>query len=82
MAATLICYGLYVFDFQKQAGDDSQILILTLPVAVFGVFRYHHVAETTGMGDKPEEVLLRDRPIQLCALIFALVAVTALYLGV
>jgi len=82
MAATLICYGLYVFDFQKQAGGDSQILILTLPVAVFGVFRYHHVAETSGMGDKPEEVLLRDRPIQLCALIFALVAVTALYLGV
>ena len=82
MAATLICYGLYVFDFQKQTGTDSQILILTLPVAVFGVFRYHHVAETTGMGDKPEEVLLRDRPIQLCALAFALVSVTALYLGV
>jgi 4-hydroxybenzoate polyprenyltransferase len=82
MAATLICYGLYVFDFQKQASSDSQILILTLPIAVFGVFRYHHVAETTGMGDKPEEVLLRDRPIQLCALAFALVAVAALYLGV
>jgi hypothetical protein len=55
---------------------------LTFPVAVFGVFRYHHLAETTGMGDKPEEVLLRDRPIQLCALAFALVSVTALYLGV
>lgn len=81
MAATLICYGLYVFDFQKQAGGDSEILILTLPVAVFGVFRYHHLAETTGMGDKPEEVLLRDRPIQVCALVFALVAVMALYLG-
>ena len=82
MAATLICYGLYVFDFQKQAGTDSQLLILTLPVAVFGVFRYHHLAETTGMGDKPEEVLLRDRPIQLSATAFALVAVAALYLGV
>jgi len=81
MAASLICYGLYVFDFQKQAAGDSQALILTLPIAVFGVFRYHHVAETTGMGDKPEEVLLRDRPIQLCALLFALVAVTTLYLG-
>jgi 4-hydroxybenzoate polyprenyltransferase len=82
MAATLICYGLYVLDFQKQAGSDSRLLMLTVPVVIYGVFRYHHLAETTGMGDKPEEVLLRDRPIQLCALAFALVAVTALYLGV
>jgi 4-hydroxybenzoate polyprenyltransferase len=82
MAATLICYGLYVLDFQKQAGSDSRLLMLTFPVVVFGVFRYHHLAETTGMGDKPEEVLLRDRPIQLSATAFALVAVTALYLGV
>jgi 4-hydroxybenzoate polyprenyltransferase len=81
MAATLICYGLYILDFQRQAGTDSRLLTLTFPIVVFGVFRYHHLAETTGMGDKPEEVLLRDRPIQLCALGFALVAATALYLG-
>lgn len=82
MAATLICYGLYILDFQRQAGTDSRLLTLTFPIVVFGVFRYHHLAETTGMGDRPEEVLLRDRPIQLCALGFAVVAVTALYLGV
>lgn len=82
MAATLICYGLYVLDFQKQADSDSRLLMLTFPVVVFGVFRYHHLAETTDLGDKPEEVLLRDRPIQLSATAFALVAVTALYLGV
>jgi 4-hydroxybenzoate polyprenyltransferase len=82
MAATLICYGLYVLDFQKQADSDSRLLMLTFPVVVFGVFRYHHLAETTDLGDKPEEVLLRDRPIQLSAIAFALVAVTALYLGV
>jgi 4-hydroxybenzoate polyprenyltransferase len=81
MAATLICYGLYVLDFQEQAGSDSRLLMLTFPAVIFGVFRYHHLAETTGMGDRPEEVLLRDRPIQLCALVFALAAVTALYLG-
>jgi 4-hydroxybenzoate polyprenyltransferase len=82
MAATLICYGLYILDFQRQAGTDSRFLTLTFPIVVFGVFRYHHLAETTGMGDRPEEVLLRDRPIQLSAMAFALVAVVALYLGV
>ena len=81
MAATLICYGLYVLDFQRSAGTDSRLLMLTFPVVVFGVFRYHHLAETDGVGDRPEEVLLSDRPIQACALAFAVLAVIALYLG-
>ncbi len=81
MAATLICYGLYVLDFQRSSGSDSRLLMLTFPVVVFGVFRYHHLAETEGAGDRPEEVLLRDRPIQACGLTFAALAVIALYLG-
>jgi 4-hydroxybenzoate polyprenyltransferase len=81
MAATLICYGLYVLDFQRQAGTDLRLLMLTFPLVVFGVFRYHHLTETTSLGDQPEEVLLSDRPIQLCGLGFAIVAVAALYLG-
>ena len=81
MAATLICYGLYVLDFRRMAGSDSRLLMFTFPLVVFGVFRYHHLAETTDLGDKPEEVLLRDRPIQVCGLGFGLLAVIALYLG-
>jgi 4-hydroxybenzoate polyprenyltransferase len=81
MAATLICYGLYVLDFHRTTGGDSRLLMLTFPLVVFGVFRYHHLAESTDMGDKPEEVLLRDRPIQLCGLGFGILAVVALYLG-
>jgi 4-hydroxybenzoate polyprenyltransferase len=81
MAASLICYGLYVLDFQRAAGDHSRLLMLTFPVVVFGVFRYHHLAETEGSGDKPEEILLSDRPIQLCGLAFSVLAVIALYFG-
>ena len=81
MAATLICYGLYVLDFQRSSGSDSRLLMLTFPVVVFGVFRYHHLAETEGAGDRPEEVLLSDRPIQVCGIAFAALAVIALYLG-
>jgi 4-hydroxybenzoate polyprenyltransferase len=81
MAASLICYGLYVLDFQRAAGDHSRLLMLTFPVVVFGVFRYHHLAETAGCGDKPEEILLSDRPIQVCGLAFAVLAVIALYFG-
>jgi 4-hydroxybenzoate polyprenyltransferase len=79
MAATLISYGLYVLDFQRHSGGDFRLLMGTFPIVVFGVFRYHQLAETTSMGDKPEEVLLRDRPIQVCGVLFAAVAVAALY---
>jgi 4-hydroxybenzoate polyprenyltransferase len=79
MSAAIISYGLYVLDFQRLHGDESRMLMLTFPAVVFGIFRYHHLTETTDMGDKPEEVLLSDRPIQLCGLIFGLVAVAALY---
>jgi len=81
MSATLISYGLYVLDFQKHSGTDMRLLMCTFPVVVFGVFRYHHIAETSDLGGKPEEVILRDRPIQACAVLFLLIAVAALYLG-
>ena len=59
-----------------QEGDLSG----TWPKVVFGIFRYHHLTETTDLGDKPEEVLLSDRPIQVCGLGFSVLAVIALYL--
>jgi 4-hydroxybenzoate polyprenyltransferase len=79
MSAAMISYGLYVLDFQRTHAADARLLMLTFPIVIFGIFRYHHLTETTDMGDKPEEVLLRDRPIQACAVLFATFAVLALY---
>jgi len=79
MSAAMISYGLYVLDFQRTHAADSRLLMLTFPTVIFGIFRYHHLTETTDMGDKPEEVLLRDRPIQACGFLFAALAVVALY---
>ena len=79
MSAAMISYGLYVLDFQRTHAADSRLLMLTFPTVIFGIFRYHYLTETTDMGDKPEEVLLRDRPIQACGVLFAAFAVVALY---
>jgi len=81
MAAALISYALYVVDTQKQPGMDSPLLWLTVPFALFGLFRYHLLVETAGLGEKPEEAVLLDRPFQLCLLGFAAVATAALYLN-
>jgi 4-hydroxybenzoate polyprenyltransferase len=79
MAATVLSYALYVV--AEQPGEEIHLLALTVPFVIFGVFRYHLLVETGDLGDRPEEVLLRDRPMQACILGFAGVAVIALYVG-
>lgn len=77
IAATAITYALYVFD----AAHAFPMLRLSVPFVLFALFRYHHLVETAGLGERPEEVFLRDRAFQVGVVAFAAVALTALYLG-
>jgi len=77
IAAALITYALYVVN---EADAQKIVLATTFPFVLFGIFRYALLVETSGLGDRPEEVLLRDRPIQVCVLGFAVVAAVAYYL--
>jgi 4-hydroxybenzoate polyprenyltransferase len=77
IAATAITYALYAID----TSEAFPLLPLTVPFVLFAVFRYHHLVETAGLGEKPEEVFLHDRPFQLCVIAFAAGSFAALYLG-
>jgi 4-hydroxybenzoate polyprenyltransferase len=77
MLGTLFSYCLYTF-FSPQ-GQTHHGLVLTIPFAVYGVFRYTLLMETRSEGGQPEEVLLRDRPTQLAALLWIGVALVAIY---
>lgn len=80
MAAAVLSYALYVV--AEHPGEDVHMLAFTVPFVIFGVFRYSLLVEQEGhLGDRPEEVLLQDRPMQVCVVGFAVVAVLALYLG-
>ena len=77
MAAALITYALYVHAVLER----FPWLGLTLPFVMFGLFRYQLLVETQGAGEKPEDVVFEDRPFQICLAGFAVVALTALYIG-
>lgn len=77
IAATVISYALYVID----AAALHPRLPLTVPFVVFAVFRYHHLVETAGMGEKPEDVFFGDRAFQLGVVAFGAATLAALYLG-
>lgn len=72
--AGIISYALYTF--QSEHGER---LVLTLPFFLYGVFRYLYLAYEKGAGSSPEEVFLRDRPLQVDAILYigTLVAILA-----
>jgi 4-hydroxybenzoate polyprenyltransferase len=77
IAATVITYSLYAIG----AARLYPLLPLTVPFVLFAVFRYHHLVETAGFGERPEEVFLRDRTFQVCVLAFLALSIAAIYLG-
>lgn len=81
MAAAVISYSLYVQDVVGRSGEQLRVLVLTVPIVILAIFRYYLLVENAGVGEKPEELLLTDRPLQLAALCFVLLAVVAFYGG-
>ena len=74
-ACTVIAYSLYTF-----TARDSKALMATIPFVVFGVFRYLLLIHRRDLGEEPEEVLLRDRPILVCIAAWAICAAVILVL--
>ncbi len=57
-SGTIIGYALYTF-----TARSSHTLMVTIPFVVFGVFRYILLLHRGGVGEEPENVLVRDVPI-------------------
>jgi 4-hydroxybenzoate polyprenyltransferase len=72
MSTLLISYSLYSFFRADHA------MMLTLPFAFFGVFRYHHLVHIAGIGESPLKLLF-DRPFVLNFVVWMLLAVAVLY---
>lgn len=56
-AATIMAYSLYTF----QATTGNHQLMITIPLVLYGMFRYLYIVYVRKDGGSPEEVLLRDR---------------------
>jgi len=50
-------------------------MMITVPFAVYGVFRYLYLVHEHGQGGNPEEILLRDRSLQVCILLWGAIAI-------
>ena len=55
-------------------------MMLTIPFVLYGVFRYLLLINTRNEGGEPEEILLKDRPIQITVLLWGLAVMLIFYL--
>lgn len=76
--ASIMAYTLYTIEARTNLG--GQAMMLTIPLAVFGIFRYLYLIHVKGEGGAPDEVLLRDRPLLMAVVLFVLMVGFIIYL--
>jgi 4-hydroxybenzoate polyprenyltransferase len=76
VATTIMAYSLYTF----QGPTGNHRLVFTLPLVLYGLFRYLYLVYMKGDGGSPEEILLRDPHMIGTVLLCTGLIVTLLYL--
>ena len=77
-ATTIVSYSLYTFSAPNL--PDNHAMMLTIPFVLYGIFRYLCLIHVRNEGGAPEEILLRDRPLQITLVLYGVMAFAALYL--
>ena len=80
MTGTLIAYLLYTIEAPSILLAGSNLALLTVPFVLYGLFRYMYLIHVKNEGSAPDEVLLRDRPLQVAIALWGLTFIAILYL--
>lgn len=75
-SATIITYALYTI--QSATAAQHENLKYTVPLVMYGIFRYLYLVYRKDLGGAPEQVLLEDRGIQVTIALWIAVAVWAI----
>jgi 4-hydroxybenzoate polyprenyltransferase len=76
---TIIAYSLYTFSAPNLPDNNS--MMLTIPFVVYGIFRYLQLIHTGHAAGAPDEVALKDRPLQVTVLLWGLSVIAVFYLS-
>jgi 4-hydroxybenzoate polyprenyltransferase len=78
-AACIVSYGLYTVAEDTVAKVGSDGLKYTVPLVLYGIFRYLFLIHRRGAGGSPERVLLSDIPLLVDVGLFVVIAAMVLY---
>lgn len=77
LSGIVITYCMYTFNAHPDLGN--QWMMLTIPFVLYGVFRYMHLIQNGTKAAAPEEIVLRDRPLQAAILLWGIVVIALIY---
>lgn len=78
-STTIVAYSLYTFSAPNLPANHT--MMLTIPFVVYGIFRYLQLIQTGHAAGAPDEVALKDRPLQITVLLWGLAVIAIFYLS-
>ncbi len=76
---TIVAYALYTFSAPNLPANHT--MMLTIPFVVYGIFRYLQLIQTGHAAGAPDEVALKDRPLQVTVLLWGLAVLAVFYVS-
>ncbi len=81
LGATVVAYALYTVAPETVAKVGSEGLLATVPIVLYGLFRYLYLLHRHELGGSPTKALLTDRPLLVCVVIWLAVAAVVINAG-
>lgn len=75
---TLVSYTFYTFEAETALASGGRLL-LTAPLVFYGMLRYLYLIHVEKLGGAPEELVLKDRHLQITCVLWALLVVSLIY---
>ena len=76
---TIVAYSIYASSAENL--PDNHAMMLTIPFVVYGIFRYLQLIQMGHAAGAPDEVALKDRPLQITVLLWGLAVIAVFYLS-
>ena len=78
-ASTLVAYAFSTISPEIIAKFGTDKLGLTFPFPLYGIFRYLYLVHQKAGGGSPSDMLLNDKPLLLCVLLWAIAVAVIIY---
>jgi len=78
-ASTIVAYAFYTVSPETVEKFGTDLLWMTLPFPLYGIFRYLYLVHQKEGGGSPADMLLTDRPLLICVGLWAATVAVIIY---
>ena len=75
----IITYTFYTVSPDTVAKFHGNQLVYTVPIVLYGILRYLYLIHIQDQGESPSDVVLKDRPLQICGVVWVIAVVVAIH---